>query len=100
MAPLAKHVARTALAVTLTSRALVQRDLSVNKTQQITLGIIGLYVVVIAVLWNIPYIKGVLWPFKVSSLGLSVAGISTVTNYCPRCWSLPSMNLGTPSRLS
>lgn len=45
---------------------LSQRDLSVNHTQAVTLGVIGAYVVAIALLWNLPYIRWVLWPFKVS----------------------------------
>ncbi|PMD22484.1 hypothetical protein NA56DRAFT_570383 [Hyaloscypha hepaticicola] len=40
------------------------RGLSVNHTQSITLGIIVLYVAVIGILWNIPYVKYSLWPFK------------------------------------
>lgn len=40
------------------------RGLSVNHTQGITLGIIVLYIAVIALLWNIPYVKYSLWPFK------------------------------------
>jgi len=44
--------------------ALSRRDLSVNSTQKVTLGIIVVYVVVIALLWNIPYVKYSLWPFK------------------------------------
>ncbi|OAA70402.1 hypothetical protein ISF_02376 [Cordyceps fumosorosea ARSEF 2679] len=45
--------------------ALVGRDLQhPNHTQQVTLGVIAAYVVVIAILWNVPYIKNVLWPFK------------------------------------
>jgi membrane protein YdbS with pleckstrin-like domain len=43
----------------------LRRGLSVNHTQGITLGIIVLYVVVIALLWNIPYLRYSLWPFKV-----------------------------------
>ncbi|KAI1115670.1 peptidase M50B-like-domain-containing protein [Nemania sp. NC0429] len=35
-----------------------------SDSQKVTLGIIALYVVVIAVLWNVPYIKWSLWPFK------------------------------------
>jgi hypothetical protein len=42
-----------------------KRGLSVNHTQGVTLGVIGAYVVIIAILWNVPYIKYVLWPFKV-----------------------------------
>lgn len=32
--------------------------------QKVTLGVIAAYVVVIAILWNIPYVRYVLWPFK------------------------------------
>ena len=42
-----------------------------NHTQGVTLGVIAAYVVVIALLWNLPYVRWVLWPFKVSSLSLS-----------------------------
>jgi len=42
-----------------------RRGLSVNHTQGVTLGIIGVYIVVIALLWNLPYVRWVLWPFKV-----------------------------------
>ncbi|KAI0536093.1 peptidase M50B-like-domain-containing protein [Xylaria digitata] len=45
--------------------ALSRRDLSVTSdSQKVTLGIIALYVVVIAVLWNVPYVRWSLWPFK------------------------------------
>ncbi|KAJ9156063.1 Peptidase M50B-like-domain-containing protein [Pleurostoma richardsiae] len=43
---------------------LMRRSLSVNETQKITLGIIAVYIVVIAILWNVPYVRYVLWPFK------------------------------------
>ncbi|KAJ6186684.1 hypothetical protein N7519_007985 [Penicillium mononematosum] len=43
---------------------LARRDLTVNHTQAVTLGVMGAYVVVIALLWNLPYIRWVLWPFK------------------------------------
>ncbi|KAF2096117.1 hypothetical protein NA57DRAFT_67699 [Rhizodiscina lignyota] len=36
----------------------------VNKTQAITLAIIAVYVVVIALLWNLPFVRWSLWPFK------------------------------------
>lgn len=42
-----------------------RRGLSVNHTQGVTLGVIAAYVVVIALLWNLPYVRWVLWPFKV-----------------------------------
>lgn len=74
MAPIADKLAKPA---TLAARAVVavgpaillsRRDLHVNSTQKVTLGIIAVYVVAIALLWNIPYVRWVLWPFKVSSL--------------------------------
>ncbi|KAL2119303.1 hypothetical protein VTJ04DRAFT_6263 [Mycothermus thermophilus] len=43
---------------------LARRDLTVNDAQKITLGIIAAYIVGIALLWNLPYIRWVLWPFK------------------------------------
>ncbi|KOS22931.1 hypothetical protein ESCO_003631 [Escovopsis weberi] len=44
---------------------LASRNLeSPTHTQQVTLGIIAAYVVAIAVLWNVPYLKMILWPFK------------------------------------
>lgn len=46
---------------------LMHRSLSVNGTQEVTLGIIAVYVVVIGILWNVPYVRYVLWPFKVST---------------------------------
>lgn len=42
-----------------------RRGLTVNHTQGVTLGVIAAYVVVIALLWNLPYVRWVLWPFKV-----------------------------------
>jgi hypothetical protein len=50
-------------------QALSRRALSVNHTQGVTLGIIAVYVVVIALLWNLPYVRWSLWPFKVSPYG-------------------------------
>jgi hypothetical protein len=46
---------------------LSQRDgLTVQSdAQRVTLGIIAVYVVVIALLWNLPYVRWSLWPFKV-----------------------------------
>jgi hypothetical protein len=44
---------------------LSRRALGVNHTQGVTLGVIAAYVVVIALLWNLPYVRWVLWPFKV-----------------------------------
>lgn len=50
------------------SHELSKRDLTVRGAQGVTLGAIAAYVVVIAVLWNIPYVHYVLWPFKVSTI--------------------------------
>ncbi|KAF4973032.1 hypothetical protein FZEAL_9436 [Fusarium zealandicum] len=48
-----------------TVNILLGRDLqNPNHTQRVTLGVIGAYVVIIAILWNVPYIRMVLWPFK------------------------------------
>lgn len=48
------------------ANSLLRRDLqNPTHTQQVTLGIIAVYVVVIAILWNVPYVRMVLWPFKV-----------------------------------
>jgi len=44
---------------------LERRGLTVTDTQKVTLGVIAAYVVGIALLWNIPYVRNVLWPFKV-----------------------------------
>ncbi len=60
----APHVARAA-AATSSAVLLSRRDLTVNDAQKVTLGIIAAYVVAIALLWNLPYIRWVLWPFKV-----------------------------------
>lgn len=45
---------------------LAKRNLEVNHTQAVTLGVMAVYVVVIALLWNLPYVRWSLWPFKVS----------------------------------
>ncbi|KAI2601940.1 peptidase M50B-like-domain-containing protein [Hypoxylon sp. NC1633] len=42
-----------------------RRDVTVTSdAQRVTLGIIAVYVVVIAILWNVPYVRWSLWPFK------------------------------------
>jgi hypothetical protein len=50
----------------LASHVLEKRNLSVRGAQGVTLGVIAAYVVGIALLWNLPYVRWVLWPFKVS----------------------------------
>ena len=45
---------------------LYSRNLShPNHTQAVTLGVIAAYAVAIAILWNVPYLRNILWPFKV-----------------------------------
>ncbi|KAK4122284.1 hypothetical protein N657DRAFT_646966 [Parathielavia appendiculata] len=59
-APHIAHISATTSSAVLLSR----RDLTVNDAQKVTLGIIAAYVVAIALLWNLPYVRWVLWPFK------------------------------------
>lgn len=49
-----------------------RRGLGVNQTQGVTLGVAIAYIVIIAILWNVPYIRWVLWPFKVTPLCCSI----------------------------
>ena len=77
MAPTAvlRDIARTSLGGAVVAAApllaresvvhLERRGLTVNDTQKVTLGVIAAYVVGIALLWNIPYVRNILWPFKV-----------------------------------
>jgi hypothetical protein len=45
---------------------LISRNLQhPTHTQAVTLGVIGGYVMAIAILWNVPYLRMILWPFKV-----------------------------------
>jgi len=57
-------VAGGPLLVRRSAEHLARRGLTVNHTQGVTLGVIAAYVVAIALLWNIPYVRNVLWPFK------------------------------------
>lgn len=79
-APLA-HIAKGTLATAapLLARRGIEhlaqkRALTVNDTQKVTLGVIAAYVVVIALLWNIPYIKMILWPFKMLTIAFHEFG--------------------------
>ncbi|KAF4614324.1 hypothetical protein G7Y89_g15412 [Cudoniella acicularis] len=74
-----QHVRRAAVVAgphiaTLSARHIARRGLSVNTAQKVTLGIIAVYVVVIALLWNIPYVKWVLWPFKMLTIAFHEFG--------------------------
>lgn len=55
---------------------LLKRSLTVNHTQAVTLGVIAVYVVVIALLWNIPYVRWSLWPFKACENNPSTSGVT------------------------
>ncbi|GJN92454.1 hypothetical protein Rhopal_005484-T1 [Rhodotorula paludigena] len=46
------------------SPELARRSLAPNDTQKVTLGVIAAYAVVITILWNLPVVHYVLWPFK------------------------------------
>lgn len=77
-------LARRALltgAPALTSHHIERRGLSVNHTQGVTLGVIAAYVVIIALLWNLPYVRWVLWPFKVCLSPSSAANILASTSF-------------------
>lgn len=92
------------------SHGLLRRSLTVNHTQTVTLGVIAAYTVAIALLWNLPYVRWSLWPFKVSTV-LSCTHSprkkkkkkesrrkKISRNHGNRCWSLRSTNSDTPSR--
>ncbi|KAB5575727.1 peptidase M50B-like-domain-containing protein [Coniochaeta sp. 2T2.1] len=55
---------KRAAALGLATSSLAARSLTVNSTQKVTLGVIAAYIVVIAILWNVPYVRYSLWPFK------------------------------------
>ncbi|KAL0929646.1 uncharacterized protein CTRU02_215288 [Colletotrichum truncatum] len=57
-----------------THHTLARRNLTVNHTQGVTLGIIGAYAVIIAILWNVPYLRQVLWPFKMLTVAFHEFG--------------------------
>lgn len=62
-APLAaRHIMTTASGLHKRERA--PGSLEVTDTQKVTLGVIAAYTVVIAILWNVPFVRWSLWPFK------------------------------------
>lgn len=65
IAHLSRRALMTTAATAASSHYSSQRDLTVRGAQGVTLGAIAAYVVAIAILWNIPYVHYVLWPFKV-----------------------------------
>src|SRR6202012_3249563 len=91
MAPIVERAAEQALHLL----TLHRRNLDVSSTQKVTLGIIAVYVVVIAILWNIPYVSKVLWPFKV---GPPLRRLRPqLTPGATRCSSSPSTSSPTRS---
>jgi hypothetical protein len=60
-------VAGTVDLATRSPHLLASRGLHVAGAQKVTLALIGVYVVVIAILWNVPILRWSLWPFKVRS---------------------------------
>ncbi|GAA5876927.1 hypothetical protein JCM8547_006312 [Rhodosporidiobolus lusitaniae] len=67
-------MARGVEAAALGGRMLSRRDLAPTDTQKVTLGVIGAYAVVITILWNIPVVNYVLWPFKMLTIGFHEFG--------------------------
>lgn len=66
------EVTGTQVARVVAREVLSRRALTVTgDSQEVTLGIIAVYVVVIAILWNVPYVKWSLWPFKVCAYSSS-----------------------------
>lgn len=61
---------------------LTRRALKVNDAQKVTLGIIAVYIVVIALLWNLPYVRWSLWPFKVSCILTAGFTVLLLTRPC------------------
>ncbi|RKF77778.1 hypothetical protein GcC1_061012 [Golovinomyces cichoracearum] len=53
---------------------LLRRDIPVSDSQKVTLGVIAAYTVVIALLWNIPYLRWSLWPFKMLTIAFHEFG--------------------------
>ncbi|GAA5843024.1 hypothetical protein JCM9279_001832 [Rhodotorula babjevae] len=60
--------------------AVHRRSLAPNDTQKVTLGVIAAYAVLITVLWNVPVIHWVLWPFK-----LLVVAFHEFSHACVGC---------------
>lgn len=83
------HEFLTQRAVEATESHFYKRDLTVNHTQAVTLGVMAAYVVVIAILWNLPFLRYSLWPFKVRYTSIQPCPYNTpffskCTNPAPR----------------
>ncbi|KAL8283728.1 hypothetical protein RQP46_005523 [Phenoliferia psychrophenolica] len=55
-------------------RSIARRSLSPNSTQQVTIGVIAVYAVVIGILWHVPILSKVLWPFKMLTIAFHEFG--------------------------
>ncbi|TFK18385.1 hypothetical protein FA15DRAFT_675325 [Coprinopsis marcescibilis] len=55
----------------------VQERLTPNETQRNTLIVAGVYVVVIGILWHVPYLNKLLYPFKYVAMSHAFAGLLT-----------------------
>lgn len=98
MAPYNEFLAQRA--VEATESHLYKRDLTVNHTQAVTLGVMGAYVVVIAILWNVPVLRYSLWPFKVRYTNLPLLPLPPNVNKQTPLTPLPSLSTDARDRLS
>ncbi|CAK5279470.1 unnamed protein product [Mycena citricolor] len=55
----------------------VQTALNPNPTQRTTLIVAGVYIIVIAILWHIPYLNAIIYPFKLLTLGFTRCGLNS-----------------------
>ena len=55
----------------------VAQRLLPTEQQRNTLIIIGVYIVAIGILWNVPYLKQILFPFKIVTVALHEFGHAT-----------------------
>jgi len=70
-----------------------QSQIQPNETQRSTLIVAGVYVIIIAILWHVPYLKEIIYPFKLLTVGFhemshAFAGVLT-------CAKIHSIELDT-----
>jgi len=46
-----------------------QTQIQPNETQRNTLIVAGVYIIIIAILWHVPYLKAIIYPFKLLTVG-------------------------------
>ena len=88
-AVLADFTRRSPELAALSAHHLMRRGLTVNHTQAVTLGVIVAYAVVIALLWNLPYVRWSLWPFKVDLDQVRPWGSLAKDNFADARYRLP-----------